>query len=55
MSLTRMQAGIVGRGAALGPTPSIAAVGTVSQGNVATLTPGYPSGITAGALLLLRP
>ncbi|MDF3016529.1 MAG: hypothetical protein K0R44_1754 [Thermomicrobiales bacterium] len=39
---------------ALGPTPAFGAAGAISKGNVEDLAPGFPSGITAGQLLLLH-
>src|SRR5262245_43796894 len=38
----------------LGATPAFGAAGTVSAGNIEDPTPEYPSGITAGQLLLLQ-
>ena len=54
MSMMRLKPGIIGRSAALGPTPSVAAIGAVSSGATATLTPGFPTGIVAGSLLILH-
>jgi hypothetical protein len=39
---------------ALGPTPAFGAAGTLAAGDTEDLTPGFPSGIVAGQLLLLQ-